>query len=51
MTPQRAEEIVQEAIREMMANPSCTPEIIAMVAAHLRATLAPLVRVESEEQA
>ena len=48
MTPERVEEIVNQAVREMMENPSCTPEIIAMVIAHLRATLAPLVKVETE---
>ena len=50
MTPERVEEIVEEAIRDMVGNPLFTPYTIAMVAKHLRATLAPLVNVDSESE-
>lgn len=50
MTPERVEEIVREAISDMLGNPLCTPQTIAMVADHLRATLAPLVKVQTEKQ-
>lgn len=50
MTPERADEIVQEAILDMVGNPLYAPHTIAMLADHLRATLQPLVRVETEEQ-
>ena len=50
MTPQQADSIVNRAIVGMVEDPSFDADTIAMVAAHLRATLAPLVTIETEDE-
>ena len=50
ITPQQADSIVDRVLLEMVEDETFDVATIALLNAHLRATLAPLVKVETGDQ-